>query len=140
MEVTTQSQQDRVTALLKERGMARLSEFIAEGITAATISRMERSGRLLQLSRGLYQLPDALLDANHSLAEAAKLVPKGVICLHSALSFHDMTDRIPSRIWVAIGSKEWRPQITHPPIEIVRFGPKIFETGIETHVIERVPV
>src|SRR5229473_3175360 len=140
MEATAHRQQDRATALLEERGMARLSEFIAEGITAATVSRMEKNGLLLQLSRGLYQLPDAPLDAHHSLAEAAKLVPKGVICLDSALAFHGLTDRIPSRIWVAIGPKEWRPRITHPPIQIVRFGLKIFETGIETHVIERVPV
>src|SRR5712691_990246 len=133
-------QRDRATALLKERGMARLSEFIEAGITAATVSRMEKKGLVLQLSRGLYQLPDAPLDADHSLAEAAKLVPKGVICLDSALAFHELTDRIPSRIWVAIGFKEWRPRITHPPIQIVRFGPKVLETGIETHVIERVPV
>jgi predicted transcriptional regulator of viral defense system len=140
MDRASQRQQDRAVALLKDRGMARLSEFIADGITAATVSRMEKKGLILQLSRGLYQLPDAPLDANHSLAEAAKLVPKGVICLDSALAFHELTDRIPSRIWVAIGFKEWRPRITHPPIQIVRFGPKVLETGIETHVIERVPV
>src|SRR3989442_15233447 len=127
-------QEDRATSLLHVRGMARLSEFIKEGITATTISRMEQKGLLNQLSRGLYQLPDAPLDANHSLAEAAKLVPKGVICLDSALAFHELTDHIPSRIWVAIGFKEWRPRITHPPIEIVRFGPKVFKTGIEAHV------
>ena len=62
--------------------MARLSEFIQEDITAATISRMEQRGVVIQLSRGLYQLHDAPLDANHSLAEAAKLVPNGVICLN----------------------------------------------------------
>jgi len=134
------TQQDKALSLLKERGMMRLSEFIAEGITAATVSRMEKNGRLLQLGRGLYQLPDASLDANHSLAEAAKLVPKGVICLDSALAFHELTDRIPSRIWVAIGFREWRPRITHPPIQIVRFGPRVFNTGIEEHVIEHVPV
>ncbi len=105
-----------------------------------TLSQIRSPCLILQLSRGLYQLPDAPLDADHSLAEAAKLVPKGVICLDSALAFHELTDRIPSRIWVAIGFKEWRPRITHPPIQIVRFGPKVLETGIETHVIERVPV
>jgi predicted transcriptional regulator of viral defense system len=74
--------------------MARLSEFIKEGITATTISRMEQKGLLSQLSRGLYQLPDAPLDGNHSLAVAAKLVPNGVICHDSALAFHELTDRI----------------------------------------------
>jgi predicted transcriptional regulator of viral defense system len=133
-------QQDRARALLQQRGMMRLSEFIAEGITAATVARLEKDGGLVQLGRGLYQLPDAPLDANHSLAEAAKLVPRGVICLDSALAFHGLTDRIPSRIWVAIGPKDWRPRIDNPPIAIMRFGPKIFDDGIEVHEIERVPV
>src|SRR5262249_12535558 len=111
-------QEDRAVALLQDRGMLRLSEFIEYGITAATISRMDKKGRLLQLSRGLYQLPDAPLDTHHSLAEAAKLVPKGVICLQSALNFHELTDRIPSSVWMAIGFREWRPRIAQPPIEI----------------------
>lgn len=140
MNTATPRQQDRAISLLEQRGMARLSEFIEEGITATTISRMERKGLISQLSRGLYQLPNAPLDENHSLAEAAKLVPKGVICLDSALAFHGLTDRIPARIWVAIGFREWRPTIAQPPIEIVRFGPKVLNSGVETHLIERVPV
>jgi predicted transcriptional regulator of viral defense system len=133
-------QQDKAVELLRQLGMARLSEFIAAGVTAATVSRMGRKGELVQLSRGLYQLPDAPLDANHSLAEAAKLVPKGTVCLTSALAFHELTDTIPSSVWMAIGFREWKPRITHPPINIVRFGPKVLSSGVETHYVERVPV
>jgi predicted transcriptional regulator of viral defense system len=140
MEATSNRQEDRAASLLRERGMVRLSEFIEQGISATTISRMERKGLINQLSRGLYQIPDAPLDANHSLAEAAKLVPKGVICLGSALTFHELTDRIPASVWVGIGARDWRPKITRPRIEIVRFGPKVFDKGIQTHIIERVPV
>lgn len=140
MEKNAKTQEDKAISLLSERGMARLSEFIEEGITATTLSRMARKGTVVQLRRGLYQLPDAPLDANHTLAEAAKLVPKGVICLDSALSFHELTDRIPRDVWMAIGFREWRPHITRPPIQIVRFGPKVLNTGVETHSIESVPV
>jgi predicted transcriptional regulator of viral defense system len=140
MATTSRRQQDRALALLEARGMARLSEFISEGITSATVSRMEKKGLITQLSRGLYQLPDAPLDVNHTLAEVAKLIPKGIICLDSALAFHGLTDRIPSRVWVAIGFREWRPRITHPPVHIFRFGPKIFNNGYKEHLIERVPV
>jgi predicted transcriptional regulator of viral defense system len=140
METEYARQEDRATALLGERGMMRVSEFIKEGITSATISRMEEKGRLNQLSRGLYQLPDAPLDANHSLAVAAKLVPNGVICHDSALAFHELTDRIPPFVWVAIGPREWRPKITQPRIQIERFGPKVFGKGIEHHMIEGVSV
>jgi predicted transcriptional regulator of viral defense system len=120
--------------------MARLSELTRAGITAATVSRLEREGAVIRLGRGLYQLPDAPIDANHTLAEAAKLVPKAVICLVSALAFHDLTDRIPPRTWMAIGPKDWRPRIDRPPIQFVRFNPKALGSGIEQHVIEGVPV
>ena len=133
-------QQDRAIALLSQRGMARLSELTDAGVTAATVSRMERNGKVIRLARGLYQLPNAPLDANHSLAEAAKLVPKGIICLQSALAYHDLTDRIPHSVWMAIGFENWRPRITQPPIQIVRFGPKVLPSGIEDHTIEGVPV
>jgi hypothetical protein len=140
MENATRSQQDKAVSLLSQRGMARLSEFIKAGITATTVSRMTRKGQITQLSRGLYQLPDAPLDANHSLAEAAKLVPKGVVCLDSALAFHELTDRIPRQISMAIGFREWRPRIAHPPVQIVPFSPKMLKGGFKEHVIEGVQV
>jgi len=133
-------QQEKAIALLGERGMMRLSELVREGVTASTVSRLEERGLVTQLARGLYQLPDAALDANHTLAEVAKLVPKGVICLDSALAFHDLTDRIPARAWVAIGPREWRPTITQPPVHIMRFPPRLFPHGVRQHVIENVSV
>jgi predicted transcriptional regulator of viral defense system len=120
--------------------MARLAEFRERGITAATLSRMARKGLLLRLSRGLYQLADAEPEVHHSLAEAAKLAPKGVICLASALAFHDLTDTIPARIWMAIGAKDRAPRAGSLPLKFVRFGEKVLRTGIEEHLIEGVPV
>ena len=73
----------------------RLVELREAGVTAATMSRMERAGEVIRLSRGVYQLSDADLDPNHSLAEAAKRVPKGVVCLVSALAFHGMSSCAP---------------------------------------------
>jgi predicted transcriptional regulator of viral defense system len=140
MDLTAKSQQNRAIALLTEKGMARLSELREAGVTAATVSRLQEKGLLVQLGRGLYQLADAPLDVNHSLAEAAKLVPKGVICLTSALSFHELTDTIPPSVWMAIGSRDWRPQIASPKIQFVRFGPKVLRSGIEEHMIEGVLV
>ena len=120
--------------------MMRLSEFSDAGIAATTISRMKAKGLIHQLGRGLYQLSDASLDANHSLAEAAKLVPKGIVCLVSALAFHELTDTMPSRIWMAIGAKDRRPRVTRPVIQFVRFGEKVLKSGVKEHLIEGVPV
>ena len=101
---------------------------------------MEEKGLLTQLGRGLYQLSDAPLDGNHSLAVAAKLVPNGVVCYDSALAFHELTDRIPPYVWMAIGQRDWRPKITHPRIEIARFNHKEFDSGVDHHTIEGVSV
>ena len=101
MAIQPQTQTDRAMALLKERGMARVSELTKAGITATTIARMKEKGLILQLSRGLYQPADSDLQANHVLAEASKIAPKGIICLVSALAFHELTDTMPPRVWVA---------------------------------------
>jgi predicted transcriptional regulator of viral defense system len=135
-----ESQQDRALTLLRQKGMARLSELTKAGITASTISRMKERGLVLQLGRGLYQLTDASFDANHALAEAAKLVPKGVVCLISALAYHELTDTISRGVWMAIGPKDRRPSVEQPRLVIARFGPKVFSTGIEEHLIEGVKV
>ncbi|MDR7145184.1 putative transcriptional regulator of viral defense system [Rhizobium sp. BE258] len=109
-------------------------------MTAATISRMERDGEVMRLARGLYQLPDAELDANHSLAEIAKRAPKAVVCLVSALNFHGLTDQLPGQIWLAIGRKDWAPQPGGPAMRIVRFTDSLLNESVEVHVVEGVPV
>lgn len=134
------SQRQIARALLAERGIARLAELREAGVTGATMSRMERDGEVLRLARGLYQLPDAPLDANHSLAEAAKRAPKGVVCLVSALAFHGLTDQLPRQVWLAIGQKDWAPKLDGTPIRIVRFTESLLNESVETHIVQRVPV
>ena len=134
------SQADRAMAFLRERGMARSAELAKAGVTATTIARLKQSGLILQLSRGLYQAADSDLQADHVLAEASKIVPKGVICLVSALAFHELTDIMPPRVWMAIGSRARKPRVSYPAIEFVRFNEKVLHSGIETHAIEGVSV
>ncbi|MBN6149211.1 type IV toxin-antitoxin system AbiEi family antitoxin domain-containing protein [Xanthomonas sp. AmX2] len=136
----TAPQREQALALLGSRGMMRLREFGDAGITAATVSRLERDGAIVRLARGLYQLADASLDQQHSLAEVAKLIPKGIVCLTSALAFHGLTDQLPARVWVALGKKDWRPRIAYPPVRIVRFPPELLSAGVEHHAIEDIPV
>jgi predicted transcriptional regulator of viral defense system len=126
--------------VLKLHGIARLTELRAEGVTAATMSRMERDGEVLRLARGLYQLPDAPLDAHHSLAEAAKRLPKGVVCLVSALAFHELTDQMPRHVWMAIGHKDWAPKMKVTPVRLVRFADRLLADSVEIHTVEGVPV
>jgi len=123
-------QREKARNLLEQRGIVRLSEFKASGITAATIGRMVKDGEVLRLARGLYQLPDAPLDVHHSLAEAAKKLPKGVVCLVFALAYHDLTDQLPRAVWMAIGTKDWEPKTDTPPIRTVRFTDALLSDDI----------
>jgi predicted transcriptional regulator of viral defense system len=134
------NQMTKALAVLRRNGLTRLSEFRREGITAATISRLEAAGTISRLARGLYQLPDAVVGPNHTLAEASKLVPKGIICLTSALAFHELTDQVPARVWLAIGPKDWRPRLEYPPMRFAHFSIKQLRAGIERHNIEGVSV
>jgi len=134
------SQRQIAQAFLETRGIARLAELRSAGVTAATVGRMERDGEIIRLARGLYQLPDALLDANHSLAEAAKRLPRGVVCLVSALAFHGLTDQLPKKVWMAIGKSDWAPKAEGVPIRVVRFTDSLLVETVEIHEIEGVSV
>ena len=138
MTLHLQNQQDRALLLLRKTGLVRLKEFAAAGITASTIARLERAGEIVRIGRGLYQLPGAPADVNHDLAVVAKAVPSGVICLVSALAFHEMTDATPTRVWVAIGPKDRKPALAHPALQVVRFSDRHLRSGVDLHMIEGV--
>jgi predicted transcriptional regulator of viral defense system len=130
------TQRSRALDLLRGRGMLRLRDFIAEKIEPETVARLVRNGQVIRPARGLYQLPDAPVDAAHSLAEAALLVPKGIVCLISALQFHGLTLQMPSAVWMAIERTAWKPNISYPPLRFVRFSGWAMTEGVERYPIE----
>ncbi len=134
------TQTGQALELLKARGMLRLSELMAAGVAQETMARLVRNGQVTRLARGLYQLAGSDPETAHSFAEASKLVPKGVICLVSALQFHELTVQLPRAIWMAIATGSATPRITYPPMRFVRFSPKAISDGVERHTIEGVPV
>jgi len=133
-------QRTRALNLLKKRGMLRLKDFMSEGIGAETLARLVRDEVVMRPARGLYQLPVPPGHAAHTLAEAAVLVPKGVICLISALQFHKLTLQVPSAVWMGIERTAWRPRIEYPHIRFVRFSKSALAEGIARHRIEGVDV
>jgi len=138
--VRPRSQKKMALKLLERHGIMRLSDFMAHGIDPPTLARLVEQGVLTRPSRGLYELADAEVELNHSLAEIAKRVPRGVICLISALHFHQITLQMPSSVWVAIGAHDRKPRIDSPSIRFVRFGEGALTKGIKTHIIDSVPV
>ena len=122
MESPTQRQ--RLAEVLRARGIARLADLRRAGVTAATVGRLEREGAVSRLGRGLYQLASADTETHHALAEAARRIPKGVVCLVSALAFHGVTDEMPRKVWIAIGPKAWKPTPGDPPLREDYGGPR----------------
>ena len=139
--MTTQTAQtERVLELVKEMGVLRARDLNPYGIPRTHLSRLCAAGKLQRIARGLYALPDSEITEHHTLVEACKRVPKGVVCLLSALQYHDITTQAPFEVWLAIGEKAWKPRIDYPPLRIVRFSQATLNTGVEEHQIEGVPV
>ena len=93
-----------------------------------------------RVGRGLYTLPGAVLTERHSLAEACRRVPGGVVCLLSALRFHDLTTQNPAEVWMAIGQKAWRPRAANLALRLVYLSGAAFRDGVETHDVGGVTV
>ena len=133
-------QRTRALDLLKSRGILRQMDLVAEGIAPETLARLVRETVVARPARGLYQLSNARFEAAHALAAAAALVPKGVVCLISALQFHELTLQMPSSLWMAIDRAAWKPKIEYPRIRFVRFPELALTEGITRHRIEGVDV
>jgi predicted transcriptional regulator of viral defense system len=131
---------DKVLELVKAVGVLRPRDLDPYDIPRIYLSRLCAAGKLQRIGRGLYVLPESDVTENHSLAEACKRVPKGTVCLLSALRFHEFTTQAPFEVWLAIGEKAWRPRMKNPPLRIVRFSQATLSAGIEEHQIEGVTV
>jgi predicted transcriptional regulator of viral defense system len=134
------SQKMKLMNLLNARSMMHAHELREAGISAQTIARALESGDVERISRGVYQKHDVEVEENQILAEATMRVPKGVVALVSALAFHGLTDQMPRRVWMAIGTSDWAPVQSYPPLRIVRFTANYLRQGIEHHAIAGVDV
>jgi predicted transcriptional regulator of viral defense system len=134
------SQKAKLRSLLDTRTMMRAQELREAGISAQTIARAVENGEVERISRGVYQKRGAEIEENQILAEATMRVPKGVIALVSALAFHELTDQMPRRVWMAIGASDWTPVQSYPPLRMVRFTEPYLRQGIEHHTIAGVQV
>ena len=130
----------RLLDLTRSRGLLRARDLEPLAISRVALTRAVRRGQLERIGRGLYGLPGREVSANGSLAEVARRVPKGVICLLSALRFHDLTTQAPFEVWLAIENKAVAPKLDYPPLRVVRFSGAAFTQGVEEHVVDAVTI
>jgi predicted transcriptional regulator of viral defense system len=110
------------------------------GIHPRVLYALRDAGTLQKVSRGLYRLADTAPLANPDLSAVAALVPNAVICLISALAFHEMTTQIPHEVYLALARGAQPPKMIYPPVRVFWFTGDAFTEGVETHTIDGVPV
>jgi predicted transcriptional regulator of viral defense system len=132
--------EQRVLRLVRRLGIVRPRDLRAHGLPGEALWRLARRGLVEQRSRGVYALADHEFTEHHSLAEAAKRVPQGVICLLSALRAHDLTTQLPHEVWIAIDRKARLPKSGAAKLRVVRFSGKALTEGVERRTIEGVTV
>jgi len=135
-----ESQKDRVLELARKAGVLRPRDLDAEGIPRVYLQRLLSEGLLVRPGRGIYVCASQEPTPCHSLAQACKRVPHGVVCLLSALQFHELTTQAPFEVWLAIRNNARRPQVDYPPLRVVRFSERSLECGVESHCVEGVDV
>ena len=101
------------------------------------LTRMTKSGVLEKVGPGRYRLRRRTRTTGHSdLAVAAAAVPRSVVCLISALRFHDIGTQLPAEVWIAVPRGTRVPRVSAPPLRVVNISPVVFELGIDEHRVE----
>jgi predicted transcriptional regulator of viral defense system len=124
----------------KHSGRLRMSEAIKHGITRYMLYSLRDKGVIEQVSRGIYRLVELPPISNPDLVTVSLRFPNIVICLVSALAYHDITTQIPHDVSVAVPRDSRMPSLDYPPIQAHRFSNEAYKSGIEKHRIDGVYV
>lgn len=134
------SKQRQIIELARQHGAFRAKDLAGIGATRSQLPALVSSGHLRQEGRGLYRLADQEISERHSLVEAVKLQAKAVICLISALSFHEIGTQLPGAVWLAIPRDTYRVTTMTFPLRITVLSEASYKAGIDLHTIEGVQV
>lgn len=131
---------DRLVALTKQAGLLRPRDLADHGIARTYLTLATKQGRIIKVGRGLYAVADSPITENASLVEVCKRVPRGILCLLTALRFHEIGTQSPADVWLAIRSKARKPRVEHIRLRIVRFSERAMTEGVDEHHIGGITV
>lgn len=123
---------EQIIKTAQEQGVVSSAELRKSGFSPSLLCYMNSSGMLRRISRGVYTLPEHI-SSNETFVELALMIPHGVICLLSALQYHELTTQMPYEAWMAIKTGSHYPRHRKIPVRIVQISGKNFSAGIETH-------
>jgi predicted transcriptional regulator of viral defense system len=129
-----------ITVFRKHGGVLRTAQALRLDIHPSVLYAMRDSGDLDQVSRGIYRLAGTPPLGDPDLVIVATRVPRGVICLISALSFHELTTQIPHEVHLALPRGAEEPRLEHPPLRTYRFDEQSFREGVATHAMDGIHV
>ena len=129
---------ERIVELLGQAEVVRARELSAQGVHPMALQRLVEKGVVEREGRGLYRLAGTEVSEHYSLLQAAKRVPQGVICLLSALRFHQLTTQKPFEVWLMLERSSRRPAVDTPPLRVHYLSGEAFRAGMEEHVQEGV--
>ena len=135
---TTHEQQ--VLRLARARTLLRARDLAQQGLPTIALTRLVQAGKLERVARGLYGLPGAAISEHRSLAEVSARVPKGVVCLLSALRVHAIGTQAPYEVWIAIPPHMVSPRLDQPAIRVVRMSDAALADGADRMNIDGVDV
>lgn len=130
----------QILRLAKKQGVLRSRDLQNYRISREYLRRMCRKGVLTQTARGLYEVSGQDYSGQHGLAEVTKKVPGCIICLLSALQYHEIGTELPARTWIGVRRGSWRPTIEYPPLEVITCNEKYMSEGVEVQHIDGVDV
>ena len=131
---------DRLLELAQEMGVFTLADARARDVHHQTVYRLVQRGLIERAGRGLFRSTSGSVTQHHDLVLAAKAVPSGVVCLVSALQFHELTTQIAHEVWVALDRKAAVPRLGDLPVRVVRYSSESMDLEVEMHLLEGVPV
>ena len=131
---------EKVIEYVKKSGSVRPNELAGIGVDPSWLHLLAKEGELERVGRGLYRITGAEHSIHIALADLSKQMPSGVICLLSALRFHKVGTQLPYQTWMALPPGAWIPKRPVWPLRVLRFSGEAYSKGMETHLIDGVPV
>lgn len=132
--------EQQVLALARKQPLLRARDVAAQGLSTVTLTRLVATGQLERMARGVYSLPQRAISAHRSLAEVAIRVPRGVVCLLSALRVHEIGTQAPFEVWLAIPQTVPTPRLRQPALRVVRMSGPALSEGVEQVKVDGVSV
>ncbi len=128
--------QELINFFQSNSGVVRFSAILKAGFHPDSLSTLVKEKKVEKIARGLYRLTNYDIGDHPDVVIVSLQAPRGVICLLSALSFHEATVEIPKYVDIAIPRGTHAYRIKYPPVRFYRFDPKAWKSGIEEHKIE----